>query len=125
MDRCLLQQLKEQLSGLKLELFEVCRSILCLTEDTTVQTNEETTISKGIFSACLHIRKLLSTMPPVTPAIATSAPTFPTAKEGGIRLPMVEIPKFDRNIMNRKAFWEQHSASINSKPRLTDPEELA
>ena len=59
MDRCLLEQLKEQLSGLKLELFDVSQSILALTENTTVQTEEETRISKGIFDAHLNIRRLL------------------------------------------------------------------
>ena len=57
MDRCLAEQLGEQLNGLKLELFDVSRSILALTEDTTVQTEEENRISRGIFDACLFIRK--------------------------------------------------------------------
>ena len=106
MDRCLLEQLEEQLGGLKLELSDVSRSILALTEDTTVQTEEETRTSRGIFKACLYIRRLLSTTLPVKPAIATSAPTVPTAKEGGIKLPKTEVTKFDGNVMNWKMFWE-------------------
>ena len=71
---CLLEQLGEQLSGLKLELFDVSRSILALTENTTVQTEEETRISKGIFDACLHIRRLLSTTLHVASAVASAEP---------------------------------------------------
>ena len=90
-----------------------------------MQTDEETRISKSIFDACLHIRSLLSTTPPVAPAVATAAPTVPTAEEGGVRLPKIEVPNFDRNIMNWKTFWEQYFLSIDSKPELTDPKQLA
>ena len=79
-----------------------------------MQTDEETSISKGIFNACLHIRRLLSTRPPVAPAVATLRHTVPTVKEGGIRLPKVEGPKFNGNVMNWKIFWEQYSVSIES-----------
>ena len=48
LDRCLLEQLEEQLNGLKLELFDISRSILALDIDTTELTSEETMISKGI-----------------------------------------------------------------------------
>ena len=41
MDCSLLEKLEEQLSGLKLELFDVSQSIIALTEDTTVQTDKE------------------------------------------------------------------------------------
>ena len=90
-----------------MELFDVSRSILALTEDTTVQTEEETRISKDIFEACLYIRRLLSTMPLIALAVATvaPAPTVPTVKEGEVRLPKIEVPKFDRNIMNCTTFW--------------------
>ena len=127
MDHCLLEQLKEKLSGSKLELSGVSRSILALTKDITVQTEEETRISRGIFQACLFIRRLLSTPPPVAPAVSTAAPapTVPTIKKGGVRLPKVEVPKFDRNIMNWKMFWEEYSVSIDLKSRLSDPEKLA
>ena len=125
MDRCLAEQLKEQLNDLKLELFDVSRSILALTKDTTVQTEEENRISRGIFEACVFIRRMLSMPPPVAePMVVSTAPTIPTIKEGGIRLPRIEVPKFDGNIMNWKTFWEQYSVSIDSKPRLSDPEKL-
>ena len=78
MDNCLVEQLKEQLSGLKLELFDVSRSILALTEDTTVRTEEETRLSRDIFEVCLFIRRLLSMLPPVAPAEPTAVPTAPT-----------------------------------------------
>ena len=125
MDRCLVEQLEEQLIGLKLELSDVSPSTLTLTEDTTVQTKEETRIFRVMFEACLYIRRLLSIRPSTTPAVATPAPTVPTGKEGGIRLPKIEVSKFDGNIMNWKTFWEQYSVSIDLKPGLTDPEKLA
>ena len=92
---CFLKQLEEQLIGLKLELFDVSQNILALTEDTTVLTDKETRISKGIFDACLHIRRLLSTTPPITPAVTASSSTDPTAKKERTRLPKIEVPKFD------------------------------
>ena len=64
----------------------------------------------------LYIKRLLSTRPPAIPAAATPAPTVPTAKEGGIRLPKIEVPKYDGNVMNWKTFWEQYSVLIIQNP---------
>ena len=125
MDHFLVEQLKEQLNGLRLELFDVSRSILAQTEDTTVQTEEENRISRAILEACPFIRRMLSTLPPVAePTAVPAAPTVPTIKEGGVRLPKIEVPKFDGNIMKWKTFCEQYSVSIDSKSGLSDPEKL-
>ena len=67
----------------------------------------------------------MSIRKPVRPAVPSPTPTVPTNKEGGIRLPKIEVPKFEGNIMIWKRFWEQCSVSIDSKPGLTDPEKLA
>ena len=90
-----------------------------------MQTDQEIRIPKGIFDACLRTRRLLSTRPPITSAVATPAPTVPLANEGGIRPPKIEVLNFDENLMNWKTFCEQHSVLIDSKPGLTDPEKLA
>ena len=42
----------------------------------------------------------MSTRTPITPAVATPAPLLPSAKEGGITLPKIEVTKFDGIIMN-------------------------
>ena len=59
------------------------------------------------------------------PMAVTTAPTVQTIKEGGVRLPKIDIPKFDGNIMNWKTFWEPYSILKDSKPGLSDPEKLA
>ena len=117
-DCYLLEQLEEKLSGLKLELFDVSRSILALSHDTTVQAETESKIPQGIFDACLRIRRLLSTPTPVT---------FPTVThEGGrTKLPQIAVPTFDGRITEWRTFWEQYEIAIHGKPYLSNPEKLA
>ena len=42
----------------------------------------------------------------------------------GVQLPRIEIPKFDGNILNWRAFWEQFESSVHSKSQLTDSDKL-
>ena len=42
----------------------------------------------------------------------------------GIQLPKIEVPTFDRNILNWKNFWEQFESSLHSKPQLTHSDKL-
>ena len=54
-DRCLLEQVKEKLSGLKLELFDVSRSILALSDDTTVQAEQSPRFRKAYLMHALAL----------------------------------------------------------------------
>ena len=88
--RCLLEQHEEQISGLKSELTDVSRIIATLEEDKTGLKDRRTAISKAIFNTCLQIRQLLS-----------DRPATPLTKEAkiGIKLPKMNVPTFDGNIL--------------------------
>lgn len=42
----------------------------------------------------------------------------------GVRLPKIDVPKFDGSILNWKTFWEQFVVSVDSQPSLSDVEKL-
>ena len=42
----------------------------------------------------------------------------------GIKLPKLEVPTFDRDILNWKTFWEQFCASIHNRTNLSDSKKL-
>ena len=41
-----------------------------------------------------------------------------------MKLPKIDVPMFDKNIMNSRSFWEQYNISIHSRVHLTDIEKL-
>ena len=46
------------------------------------------------------------------------------AKATSIKLPKLSIPKFDGDILNWRAFWEQFQVSIHNRHQLSDAEKL-
>ena len=51
----------------------------------------------------------------------------PSTKEAkiGIKLPKMNVPTFDGNILNWNTFWQQFDMAIHSKAQLEDTEKLA
>ena len=111
-DRCLLEQYDEQLNGFNLELYNISRSILSMDGDISKLSDYEATVSKVIFDLGLKIRRLLHT--PVS-----------VVHSEGVKLPKIDVPTFDGDIMDWRRFWEQYEISIHSRTQLTDIEKLA
>ena len=42
----------------------------------------------------------------------------------GVKLPKLDIPTFDGNVLHWKTFWEQFSVSIHSRVDITNSEKL-
>ena len=42
----------------------------------------------------------------------------------GVKLPKIDVPTFDGNILNWQMFWEQFSISIHERSSLSDTEKL-
>lgn len=42
----------------------------------------------------------------------------------GVKLPKLDVPVFDGNILNWTSFWEQFCVSVHSRPNLTNSEKL-
>ena len=116
MDRCLLDQHEEQISGLKSELTDVSCNIATLKEDETSLKDRRSAISKTIFNTCLQIRRLLSDR---------AAPPSTKEAKSGIKLPKMNVPTFDGNILKWNTFWQQFDMAIHSKAQLKDAEKLA
>ena len=52
----------------------------------------------------------------------TPAPTHSDSK--GVKLPKLDVPTFDGNILNWKCFWEQFSISVHDRSSLSNSEKL-
>ena len=64
-------------------------------------------------------KKIRSSIAPSTPGPATSA------MDGkGVKLPKLDVPTFDGDILNWNQFWEQFCVSVDSRMNLSDAEKL-
>ena len=112
---CLLTQLQEQLSEFKKEISDVQSSLLSFDLDESDELSElQASVEKGIFDCSLEIKKLLRPQ--------GSDPTISDAKS--VKLPRLDVPTFDGNILNWKAFWERFCISVHERPNISDPERL-
>lgn len=42
----------------------------------------------------------------------------------GVKLPKLDVPQFDGNLIHWRSFWEQFNISIHSRSTLSDSEKL-
>ena len=113
-DPALIQAYEEELSSLK-EQITLCYNDLCghyeLGEkDELLDLYSE--IKKIQFDCCHKVKKMLH--PRNTAATEAKA----------LKVPKLEAPTFDGNILNWTHFWEQFSISIDSKSNLSDAEKF-
>ena len=118
-DVCLLHQYEEQLRDYKKDLSDIRDSLLSqdLDESDELYTLQAK-LEKEMFDCSLQIKKLLLT----SRRLPESTPTPDDGK--GVKLPKIDVPKFDGNIVNWKTFWEQFYVSIHSRSNLSDSEKL-
>ena len=119
-DVCLLHQYEEQLRDLKVELKDICSVLLSLgVEESDQFYTSQTQLDKEQFDCSLKIKRLLF---PSGQTLDSTPP--PSLDSKGVKLPKLDIPKFDGNIINWRTFWEQFSISIHSRSGLSDAEKL-
>ena len=117
---CLLQQYQEQLTEFKSEHSSVRTSLLSYdVEDTSDLSRLLVRVEKGVFDCSLQIKKLLRSH--ATPSSTPSS----TPDSSGVKLPKLDVPTFDGNLLNWKMFWEQFTVSVHVRSNLTDAEKLA
>ena len=108
-DVCLLRKYEEQFCDLKVELGDLCSVLLSLgIEESDQLYTSQTQLDKELFDCSLKIKKLL----------------FLSGQALGVKLPKLDVPKFDGNIINWRNFWEQFSILIHSQSGLSDAEKL-
>lgn len=95
----LVHQYQEQFTDNKAELADVHLSILSLgLEQGNVMENIISNLEKKLFSCGLQIKKLLYTPTPLTDVPPVSS------DHQGVRLPKIDIPTFNGNILNWQTF---------------------
>ena len=75
-------------------------------------------LDKELFDCSLKIKSLLF------PSGRSFDSTPPSLDGKGVKLPKLDVPLFDGNIVNWRTFWEQFSISIQSQPDSSDAEKL-
>ena len=116
---CTLEQYAEQITDLKAELKDANTCMLNLelvAEDPIIRTQDE--IEQTIFRCSVAIRKRLCAS-----TDATTCDT-PTSRAPGAKLPKLEVPTFDGDILKWKSFWDQFSVSIHKRSDLTAAEKM-
>ena len=115
-----LHQYQEQLIDLKRDLSETRSSLLTLElAESDGLASDLASLEKQVFDSSVEIKKKLSSS--TSPSTASSLPV-PDSK--GVRLPKLEVPTFDGNILNWRCFWEQFRVSVHDRSSLSDSEKL-
>ena len=104
---CKLQQHQEQMIEFKKELKEIETSLLEIDlEGGDPLMEAQRAVESSIFDCSLTIKKRLHPKPDVSPSATADAP--------GVKLPKLEVPTFDGDILNWKGFWEVLCVSTQS-----------
>ena len=114
-DRCLLQQLEEQIFSLKRDLSNVGERIALLDEDRPDLSDLEVDLDKVLFKLSLQIKRLLSDKVSTASSISSAS---------GVKLPRINVPTIDGNIVNWVIFWEQFEAAIHGKRQLSNTDKF-
>jgi hypothetical protein len=77
-------------------------------------------LDKETFDASIQIKEFLYPHKDFT----TLTETTPTATHG-VRLPKLDVPTFDRGILNWSTFWEQFCIAVHDRMHFSDTENLA
>ena len=107
----ILLQRESQLSTIQSKL-ESC--VLMEDEDETL-ADKELKLNRDIFDVSVKIKRLLQSQPHAS----TSVPV-----KSGMKLPKLDVPKFDGNIIHWRTFWEQFSVSVHGRDALSNAEKL-
>ena len=117
-DQSLILHFQEHLTKRKSELALVLQDMLAadIPEDDALSTLHAR-LEECIFQSSHRLRKLLTPSETTTPA--------PAADPTGVKLPKLDTPTFDGELLNWKPFWEQFCLALHDRARLTDAEKLA
>ncbi len=113
-DRYLLQQHGVDLVDYKRELGDIHQELLLLElEESDELITSHVSLEEAVFDTSIKIRRLLQ--PEKEP---------PSPDGSGVKLPRLDVPKFDGNILGWKTFWEQFNVSVHVRRTLSDAEKL-
>ena len=117
-DRSLLEQYREQLSDYKRDLASVYEELLVLEfGDDDERLTLHSRLEKLLFECSHQLKKLLSSH-------SSESTTVSASESGGVKLPKLDVPTFDGNILSWKQFWEQFTVSVHDRSSLSNAEKL-
>ena len=97
----MLRQYEEQLSDFKKELTETRNELLKLDlSDSDDLSVKQENLEKIIFDCSVSIKKRFA-------ASSDHVPSTVAPDGKGVRLPKLDVPTFDGNVLNWRTFWEQ------------------
>ena len=116
-DHSLLAQCQEEILDYKKGLIalydELC--VMDMPDDDGLFTMH-TTLERELSTVSRKLKSLL--VPPPTPM---SAPTV-AHTDTGVKLPKLDVPTFDGNLIHWKPFWEQFAVAVHNKRSLSNAE---
>ena len=119
MDTFTLQtRLEERIEDTKSELQTISKELLSI-EDSSELEERADTLEALLRSLKGDVRRLVTSKEEKPPLTTSGA-----AEMSSIRLPSIETPSFDGNILSWRLFWEQFDSAIHSKSHLSDSDKL-
>ena len=117
-DPYVVQQYTERLHEAKTEQRDIsdCLLTMSLRDDDDLCTSL-LAVEELILQCDLALKK-------VTVRPAPAASSTPIVDSKGVKLPKLEVPMFDGNIVNWRTFWEQFDVSVHRSTTLSDAEKL-
>ena len=115
-DSSLLEQFMEQLADHKRELSTIQEDLISLDlENDHELVTQHVDLERLQFECSHKVKKLMSTI---------SKTNAPVADGKGVRLPKLDVPTFDGDVLHWSQFWEQFKISVHDRPHLSDSEKL-
>lgn len=116
-----LQLHEEQIGDSKRDLSAVKSELISLDlEDTDELVTKQTESEQLLFDCSLKVKELLAKSSIPTSSSSTRTPSEST----GLKLPKLDVPTFNGNILQWRNFWEQFVISVHSRTTLSDSEKL-
>ena len=115
-DSSLLEQFMEQLADHKRELSTIHEDLISLDlENDHELVTQHVDLERLQFECSHKVKKLMSTI---------SKTNAPVADGKGVRLPKLDVPTLDGDVLHWSQFWEQFKISVHDRPHLLDSEKL-
>ena len=117
-DVSLVESHREQLVDCKKELAAIYEDLLALDlEDGDELFTQHARLEKIQFGCSHKARQLLGSLP-------VRSVARPSVEGEGVKLPKLDVPTFDGDILNWRQFWEQYTVSVHARKNLSDAEKL-
>lgn len=118
-DRCLLEQHREQLLDFKKEISEINNNLLSLTlEGSDSLPPRIASLERKLFDCSLRHKQLSC------PTATSTPPRAADVESKGVKLPKLDVPVFNGNILNWTTFWEQFCISVHDRSTLSQAEKF-